>query len=340
MKILFISHKFYPEIGGIEVNSELLANQFKTLGAEIKLVTWSNTSGEKKFDYEVIRKPSFLKLLNLFKWADLIYENNPTVRLSWFNIFYRKPRVVAVRTWIRQNNNKVSLVDLFKKKWVNNATQVIAVSEGIKKDTSRKAIVIGNPYRSKLFKFTTNRNLRKKDFIFLGRLVSDKGADMCIELLYQLKAKYNKEYHLSIIGEGPEMEALKQMTIKYKLEKNIQFFGLIKGKELVTILNQHKYILVPSRWEEPFGNVVLEGMACGCIPIVSDGGGLPDAVGKAGVIFKRNSIQDLTDKTYELVTNTNQQKFLLDNTENHLENHTEKKVGQRYYDIIVKAFNS
>ncbi|MFZ4106241.1 glycosyltransferase family 4 protein [Flavobacterium sp.] len=339
MKILFISHKFYPDIGGIEVNSELLANQFIALGAEIKLVTWSKKLGEKKFEYEVIRKPSLRELLKLFRWSDLIYENNPTVRLSWLNVFFKKPRVVAIRTWIRQNNSKIAFVDLFKKKWVNNATQVIAISEAIKRDTSNKAIVIGNPYRSELFKSNTDRNLRVKDFLFLGRLVSDKGADMCVELLNQLKTKYNIECNLSIIGEGPEMESLKNKTIIYKLEKNIHFLGFLKGQDLVNELNKHKYILVPSRWEEPFGNVALEGMACGCIPIASDGGGLPDAVGNAGILFKRNSIEDLTYKTYELLTNSMQQKSLLDNTEAHLANHTEKKVGLRYFDVIVKAYN-
>jgi glycosyltransferase involved in cell wall biosynthesis len=340
MKILFISHRYYPDIGGIEVNSELLANQFKALGAEIKLVTWSKNLGEKKFDYEVIRDPSLKKLFKLFKWSEIIFENNPTLRLSWINIIFRKPRVVAVRTWIRQNNSKIALVDIFKKKWVENANQVIAISKAIKTHTSNKAIVIGNPYRSELFKSTIDRNLRKKDFMFLGRLVSDKGADMCIELIYQLKVKHKIECHLSVIGEGPEMKTLKNSTIKYKLEKNIDFYGFLQGEELVNVLNQHKYLIVPSRWDEPFGNVALEGMACGCIPIVSDGGGLPDAVGKAGVFFKQNSIQDLTDKTYELISNINQQKYLLGNTESHLAKHTENKVAQRYFDVILKAYNS
>jgi len=340
MKILFISHKFYPDIGGIEVNSELLANQFKTFGAEIKLVTWSKNLGDKKFEYEVIRKPSLIKLLILFNWSDLIYENNPTIRLSWLNILFRKPRVVAVRTWIKNNNSGITFVDLLKKKWVNNATQVIAISEAIKRETSKKAVVIGNPYRSELFISNIDRNLRLKDFLFLGRLVSDKGADMCIELIYQLKSKYNIECNLCVIGEGPEMEILKNNAKEYNLEKNIEFLGFLNGEKLVNELNQHKYLLVPSRWEEPFGNVALEGMACGCIPIVSDGGGLPDAVGEAGILFKRNSVQDLTDKAYELLTNTYQQKYLLDNTEVHLANHTENKVGQRYFDVLVKAYNS
>lgn len=36
MKILFLSHKFYPDIGGIEVNSEILATAFHKAGHEGK----------------------------------------------------------------------------------------------------------------------------------------------------------------------------------------------------------------------------------------------------------------------------------------------------------------
>ena len=51
---------------------------------------------------------------------------------------------------------------------------------------------------------------------------------------------------------------------------------------MVEELNRHEIMVVPSRWNELFGVVALEGMACGCAMLVSDGGGLPDAVGYAG----------------------------------------------------------
>src|SRR5690606_40338743 len=96
-------------------------------------------------------------------------------------------------------------------------------------------------------------------------------------------------FRLTIIGDGPEAPVLKALAVKYGLEHKVDFKGSLQGKELVDCLNQHKLILVPSRWEEPFGNVALEGMACGCIPVVSDGGGLAEAVGHAGLTFQRRA---------------------------------------------------
>ena len=337
MKILFISHAFYPEIGGIEVNSEIIANQFTALGAQVKVVTWTADLGDKAFDYEVIRNPSILTLFKLFIWSGIVFENNPTLKITWLNIFFGRPRVVAIRTWIRRMNGKKSFTDRLKKIWVNAASAVIAISEAVKSDTSTKAIVIGNPYRSTLFKSNTEYTSRKNDFIFLGRLVSDKGADMCIALLHQLKEKFGKKCTLSIAGDGVEMSALQNLAKKYKLEKSVRFLGFLNGKELVQQLNQHRFILVPSRWEEPFGNVALEGMACGCIPIVSNGGGLPDAVGNAGIIFNRNSVEDLTQQTYALLSNTAAQKTLREKAQKHLHNHTQEVIGQRYFEILLKA---
>lgn len=339
MKILFFSHNFYPDIGGIEVNSEIFATEFVALGADIKLVTWTQEIGNKIFDYEVVRNPDIKKLFALFRWSDIIFENNPVMRLSWMNLFFKRPRVVGLQTWIRRMDGKKSFIDRTKKLWVNNANGVVAISEAVKKHTCKKAVIIGNPYRSVLFRLETDTALRNKDFVFLGRLVSDKGADMCIELIHQLTQKFKRQFHLTIIGDGPEMSRLKTMTSELGLKNHVEFKGYLRGKQLATVLNQYRFLLVPSRWEEPFGNVALEGMACGCIPIVSDGGGLPDAAGDAGVVFKRNSQSDFLDKTLDLLSDDKKQKQLALAAKSHLKNYTEKVVGQRYFEILMKALN-
>jgi hypothetical protein len=45
MKILFTSHRFYPDIGGIEVNSEILESYFSSQGHKVRLVTQSVGEG-------------------------------------------------------------------------------------------------------------------------------------------------------------------------------------------------------------------------------------------------------------------------------------------------------
>jgi glycosyltransferase involved in cell wall biosynthesis len=337
MKILLISYKFFPDIGGIEVNSELLADYFNKFGAEICVVTTSTTDvlNDKDFPYKVVRNPGKLQLIKLHFWADVIFENNPSLNLSWPRAFISRPHCIALRTWISRIDDTIALQDKIKKLWLKKADAVIAVSKKVKELTYSKAIVIGNPYRNHLFR---NLNIeREKDFVFLGRLVSDKGVDMAIDLLHNLHGDpifTAKKFTLTIVGDGPEREALMQKCNEYKLNNYVTFTGILRGDDLVKCLNHHRYLLAPSRWREPFGNIALEGMACGCLPIVSNGGGLPDAVGNAGVVFERNSMESLTGEVKNVLLNPDYESLLRSNSGTHLNSHKPEFVAQQYFEII------
>lgn len=339
MKILFISYKFSPDIGGIEVNSEILARNFVKLGAEVRLITTTTKESEVSFPFPVIRNPSFIQLIKEYIWADVVFENNPSLNLSWPLLFVKRPHVVAIRTWIQRVEGKEGVLDKIKLWWVNSADGVIAVSQKIKEFCCPKAVVIGNPYRSEVF-FDTHQGLKKpKDFVFLGRLVSDKGCDMAIEVLKKITDSYggNELFNLTIIGDGSEKEKLTEMIASMQLENQVDFKGMMRGAELRETLSEHKYILIPSRWREPFGNVALEGLACGCLPFVADGGGLVDAVGDAGLVFERNNIQQMFEVVYELITNPEKEGQLRNNASEHLKKHQPEFVAARYFEVINNA---
>lgn len=338
MKILFFSHAFYPNIGGIESISKILALNFQNRKyTSVIVVTRTKDKGSDKFPFQVIRDPSIWKIFELLKWSDVVFENNPCFGMSWPNFLIRKPKVIALHTWIVQPERKTTLFQWIKKNALHDYNTVIACSNKLRLQTFDNALVINNAYDSNLY--IQNTDIKTKDFVFVGRLVSDKGADMCIDLISHLIQRLNVRYRLTIIGDGPEMKKLKKKVMELDLDKEVSFLGFLPPTEIQIELNQHHYLLVPSRWEEPFGIVVLEGMGCGCIPIVSDGGGLPDAVGNAGVIFKRNSISDLVNKTSGLLYNRILQKQLIEKMPSHLLNHTIDNVAQRYFDIVLNTYN-
>ncbi|MDT0646266.1 glycosyltransferase family 4 protein [Zunongwangia sp. F260] len=337
MKILFLSHKFYPDIGGIEVNSEILATAFSEAGNEVHLATWTEKDGEKNFAFEVIRKPSRRRLIKEHLWADLIYENNPCLRLSWPSLFIPTPGVVALRTWISRMDGTIGLQDRLKFGWLTRAKAVIAVSQAVKTRSWPSATVIGNPYRKDVFKIIPGVN-RNKTFVFLGRLVSDKGADIAIKALDELSTEHeNSQFSLTIIGDGPERKKLEKLVKESCLEEKVTFCGSLGGQELVEALNAHKYIIVPSKWEEPFGNVVLEGMACGCIPIVSDGGGLPDAVGNAGLLFRRGDVKSLVAQIEKISGSATLEESLRNAAIKHLAAHTPELISGKYLQVLQQA---
>lgn len=331
LKILFFSHKFYPDIGGIESNSEILATYFLRAGHEICLVTWSVDKTKKIFPFKIIRNPNNKQLFAAHSWADIIFENNPCLQMAWPNLFFKKPSVIALNTWLTRGDGTIGIQDKIKLYFLKKANCVIAVSNAVRIHCWPAAIVIANPYNEKLFKIIPGIN-RINHFVFLGRLVSDKGANLAIEAM-----KHFENARLTIIGDGPELINLNKLVEELQLTDRIDFTGSLSGNKLVECLNKHQYILVPSIWEEPFGNIVLEGMACGCLPIVSKSGGLPDAVGKAGVTFIKGNVRDLVESINKIVTNKIYELQLRNNASDHLSAHQSQIIAYKYLAIIKCA---
>lgn len=342
MKILFLSHRFSPFVGGIEVISELLAEGFAKAGHQVHLLTWTVEQSDSQHSFEVIRKPDILKLFKEHAWADLVFENNLCLRLAWPALFFSRPSVIALHTWISRVNGEKSWKDRLKENWwLHRAKNVIAVSEALKNSCGHQAIIIGNPYRAS--EFIIDPAIHKtSQFVFLGRLVSDKGANLAIEAIKELletDLSADNKPHLTIIGDGPERANLVLLVRDLGLTDYIQFTGILKGKELVKQLNQHRYLLVPSIWEEPFGVVALEGMACGCIPIVANTGGLPEAVGIAGITFQGGSVNSLVNSIRWILNNTEVEQQLRSNAPSHLKAHHPETIIRKYLNVLEETFS-
>jgi len=139
---------------------------------------------------------------------------------------------------------------------------------------------------------------------------------------------------LTIIGDGEEKNKLEQLVFNLGIQSRVIFTGSLQGNQLVEVLNEHRFILVPSVWEEPFGIVALEGMACGCLPIVSKTGGLPDAIGNAGLTFKRDDIDSFVGILHLALKNRNLRDKLQQSAPDHLYAHTSKEISAKYLSVI------
>ena len=331
MKILFTSHRFHPDIGGIEVNSEILARFFVARGHEIRLVTQTPGDDSGGFPFPVIRRPALPQLLALHRWTDVVYQNNIELGTLWPGLLVKRPTVVSVRTWIRGDDGRIRWVHRLKKQMLGRVDAVIAISEAIRRDSFEDAIVIGNPYRSGLFRVIPEI-LRENSIAFLGRFVSDKGAELLIRAYAQIQ---NESAGLTLIGAGPEEAALKRLAAE--LGVDVRFTGPLSGQELARELNRHEILAVPSLWAEPFGNVALEGLACGCVVVGSNDGGLPDAIGPAGLLFERGNLADLVAQLRRLLTDPRLHQSLRGKAAAHLEARREEVVCSEYLRILERV---
>jgi glycosyltransferase involved in cell wall biosynthesis len=83
--------------------------------------------------------------------------------------------------------------------------------------------------------------------------------------------------------------------------------------------------------------VALEGLACGCVLLVSDGGGLPDAVGSAGLLFRRGDESDLKNQLDMLIKDSSQRHVLRSRAAEHLENFKQDIVCTQYLKILERV---
>jgi glycosyltransferase involved in cell wall biosynthesis len=119
------------------------------------------------------------------------------------------------------------------------------------------------------------------------------------------------------------------------LKLPVVFLGSLRGEALAQELNRHEIMVVPSRWKEPFGIVALEGMACGCKLVGSDGGGLPDAIGPGGITFKRGDVNDLARAISQALPLEIDPSVV----EAHLQNHRIESVAKSYLKVFENAIS-
>ena len=112
-----------------------------------------------------------------------------------------------------------------------------------------------------------------RTFVFLGRLVPEKGAGLLIEAIRKVPSA-----SLIIIGDGPQRAQLTAMAEGYRLAERVTFAGAVDDEERRRLLSRSLAIVVPSLHQELFGMVAIEAAMCGRPAIVSGAGGLAEAV--------------------------------------------------------------
>ena len=334
LRILLCSRVFPPNIGGIETVSAILAEQWTNFGMDVSVVT--ETPGEQTSKhYEVVRQPSLGRLRNLAKHADLIFQNNISLRTLLPLLPSRKPVVIAHQGMIRRADNTRGCREYLKCS-ILPLCRNVAVSNAVAQGLPVKSTVIFNPFDSREFA-PPQREERSKDLVFLGRLVSDKGCDLLLRAMSLLKQD-GVYPSATIIGDGPDMSALRQLTATLGLMDQVTFKGSIRagrGGEVA----QHKIMVVPSIWAEPFGVVALEGLAAGCAVIASNTGGLPDAVGPCGLLFPAGDARALAQAIRELLDDPSLREKLAFESVGHLEKFRPERIARQYLEIFETALS-
>lgn len=106
--------------------------------------------------------------------------------------------------------------------------------------------------------------------LFAGRLVPYKCGDVLLAAI--AGSPMLRKHRLVIVGDGPERPALAKMVDDHGLSDCVEFAGWKNQAEVAELMRSADIFAFPSIRELGAG-VVIEAMACGCVPVVVDYGG-------------------------------------------------------------------
>jgi glycosyltransferase involved in cell wall biosynthesis len=123
--------------------------------------------------------------------------------------------------------------------------------------------------------------------IWAGRLVPEKGPHLAIE------AAIKAGVELWLAGPVQDVEYFEE-RVRPRLGMRIRYVGHVNTAELANLVGQASVSIATPVWDEPYGLVVAESMACGTPVAGFARGALPELVGQSGgVLAPPNDVEAL-----------------------------------------------
>ncbi len=372
MRILLINSEYPPIGGGAGSASAYLAATLKALGQDIIVLTTGydrlprediennvpvrriRTLRRRQDRSNVFEQTMFL-FTGTYNTLSLIKKWRPDVILAFFGmpcgavawmtkIFTGIPYLVSLRGGDVPGFRPYDfafyhrVISPFLRHIWHGAGVVVANSQGLRQlaivfDNKIEIEVIPNGVDIQQFSLPENRDWEPPKILFVGRLVFQKGLDILVKALGELR---ELPWHLRLVGDGPHRSELESLAKGFGISDRIEFKGWV-GKEEVTKEYQDANLFVfPSR-HEGMSNAVLEAMASGLPVVASSIAGNEELVvqGKTGVLVPPENPEALCEGLRGILTDSAAMvRFGMASRVRVEDHYTWKRVGTQYLDLL------
>lgn len=298
---------------------------------------WQVYKGEIRFSYQVL--PSWRHRVAghnvLLNWGliralesakpDVILCGGYNYLASWQSLLWARMHSVPFLLWSESTSHDLRAgqvwVEFLKEEFLRNCTGFVVpgisardylISQGHKdhciftapnavdNDLFRRGAERARQNDAKLRK---ELNLPNRYFLFVGRLVREKGVFDLLDAYANLDSNLRAAVGLVFAGDGPERRRLEEPAPKIS-PGYVRFAGFVHRDELPTYYGLAEVFVLPSH-TDPWGLVVNEAMACSLPVLVSHAAGCAaDLVHDAwnGRITPRAGVQRLSEAMRFLIT--------------------------------------
>ena len=238
--------------------------------------------------------------------------------LKWLRFFLKRHSVYYFTSYTCWDQTRMArkkfyspkILTIWKNFLNNNVKHIFAVSQLTRDElikngfsTFENISVVNHSYKENIE--PSENETKTNKFIYAGRLENKKG----ISELLCIFAKH-PQTDFTLVGKGKLENIVEQAAKKYD---NIHYIKYLKGLEkIIPIYKKNSFLVLNSQreggWEELFGITIIEGMACGLIPITTNHPGPKEIITsyQNGIICDEGTIE----KGIDYALNMKNEEFL------------------------------
>ena len=168
----------------------------------------------------------------------------------------------------------------------------------------------------------------------VSRLEHIKGMDLVIPAFAEVRKRF-PDVRLLVVGDGSLRGSMEQQAMALGCDDAVTWAGRQPQEELSQYYSRMDIVLMPSR-SEGFGLTAIEAMACGCVVVASDVGGLPEVVsdGVCGLLHRSEDFHDMAEKICSLIASPEHCRTMQKNALQHVQ----KFSFQRYASAVCDLY--
>jgi len=145
---------------------------------------------------------------------------------------------------------------------------------------------------------------------FVGRLAREKGLLTLAAALAQLTERWT----LLVVGDGGLRDELEARLVADGLASRVRWLGAVPHGAVPRLMGCMDALVLPSErmptWQEQFGHVLIEAMACG-VPVVGTASGeIPHVIGDAGLVVPEHNAAALARALARLMSDRDLRELL------------------------------